>query len=221
MSIPVHRLSKQELIWLSKHKCKEHSHSFIDHYNCYLKENPHQEKLGFLDIETTNLKADFGIVLCYVIADDKSNKVYAKSITKHELSTCLDRKVIEQCIKDMSQFDRVCGYYSSKFDIPFLRTRALSLGIDFPEIDTILHTDLYYAVKHKLCLSSNRLANACTTLFGKTEKTRIDSEHWIKALMGDNDSLDYIFDHCVRDVQELKKLYHKLEYYRRKTNTSI
>ena len=217
---PVWRLAKKKIVEMAKWKC-EHGHTGLEHYSCWLKSNPGEEKIGFLDIETTNLKADFGIILCYAIADDLSDDVYSRVITKKDLRTCLDAKVILQCIKDMRQFDRIVTYYGTKFDIPFLRTRAISLGLDFPEYGEIIHNDLYYTVRNKLNISSNRLENACRTVFGVTEKTRIDADHWIKALMGDEDALAYIHDHNVKDVQETKRLYHRMETYRRKTDTTI
>lgn len=220
MAAPVHRLSKPKLVWLNSHKCK-HGHNYLEHWNCYLEENIEAEKVGFIDIETTNLKANFGIVLCYAIAEDVSDKVYTRCISKSDLRTCLDKKVVDSCIKDMRRFDRLIGYYSTKFDIPFLRTRAIALGLDFPEYGEIIHNDLYYTVRFKLCLNSNRLDNACRAVFGETEKTRIDADHWIKALMGDTTALSYIQDHNIRDVQETKRLYHKLEHFRHKTNTTI
>lgn len=220
MTVPIWRLPKKTIVNLAKWRC-EHSHSGLEHYNCWLKANPGEEKVGFWDLETTNLKADFGIILCYAIADGTSDKVYSRCITRNDLRTCLDEKVVKACINDLHRFDRVVGYYSTKFDGPFIRTRALALGIDFPEYGEMIHNDLYYTVRNKLNLSSNRLDNACRTIFGATEKTRIDAVHWIKALMGNQTALDYIQDHCIKDTTELKKLYHKLENYRRKTDTSI
>jgi hypothetical protein len=38
---------------------------------------------------------------------------------------------------------------------------------------------------------------------GKTEKTPIESNYWIGALMGQKKALDYILDHCMRDVRVL------------------
>lgn len=220
MPAPVHRLKKTKIVWLNRNKCR-HGHNFLEHWNCFLAEHPEEEKMGFLDIETTNLKADFGIIICYAIADDASDTVSFKSINKRDLRTCLDEKVVSQCIKDMRKYDRIIGYYSTKFDIPFLRTRAIALGLEFPEYGEIIHNDLYYTVRNKLNISSNRLDNACRTVFGETEKTRIDADRWIKALMGDEAALAYIQDHCIKDVQETKRLYHKLENYRKKTDTTI
>lgn len=217
---PVWRMSKQEIIALAKWRCK-HRETGLSHYNCYLKEAKVSEKLGFIDIECSNLSADFGIVLSYAIADGSSNKIYKRCITKNELKTCLDKKVVESCIKDMSKFDRLVGYYSSRFDIPFLRTRAIALGLDFPEVGFMYHNDLYFTVRNKLKLSRNRLDVACEALFGSTIKTKIKPTHWIRALMGEKEALKYILDHNVRDVKELKRLYFALLKYRRDTNTSI
>ena len=66
MSVPLHRLKKQELVWLATHRCR-HRHLYIEHYNCYLKEHPDREKIGFLDIESSNLDGDYGIMLSYWI----------------------------------------------------------------------------------------------------------------------------------------------------------
>uniref|UniRef100_A0A6M3KEA0 Putative RNase_H superfamily protein n=1 Tax=viral metagenome TaxID=1070528 RepID=A0A6M3KEA0_9ZZZZ len=217
---PVWRLAKKKIIEMAKWKCS-HGHTGLEHYSCWLKHNPDDEKVGFLDIETTNLKADFGIILSYAIADDKSDKIYNRCITKNDLKTCLDAKVVASCVADMRKFDRVIGFYSTKFDIPFIRTRAIALGLDFPEYGELIHNDLYYAIRNKLCISSNRLENACRVVLGATEKTRIDADHWIKALMGDEKAIAYIVDHNIKDVRETKKLYHRMENFRSKTDTSV
>lgn len=216
----VARIPKAELIRMSKWRCK-HGETGLSHYRCWLKEHPDAERIGFWDIETTNLKANYGIMLCYAIADANSDKVYTGCITKGQLKTCLDEKIVKDCIRDLRKFDRVIGYYSSRFDGPFLRTRALSLGVDFPEYGELLHNDLYYVVRNKLSLHSNRLEHACKALFGQTEKTKIEPNYWVKALMGDAESLAYIHDHCIHDVLELKKLYNRLHVFQKGASTSL
>lgn len=214
------RMKKLEIVWMSNHKCK-HNHTYLEHQNCYVKDFPNQERMGFIDIETTNLKADFGIILCYCIADQASDKIYERTITKKELSKDLDKKVVQQCLEDMGQFDRLVGYYSSRFDIPFIRTRAVSMNLPFPEYGGQLHQDLYFVIRNRFNLSSKRLENACRVLLGSTEKTRIHAQYWIRALQGDVGSLDYIRDHCKKDVTDLKKLYNKVIKYSRRTDTSV
>jgi uncharacterized protein YprB with RNaseH-like and TPR domain len=192
-------------------RCR-HGHPYLVHYNCYLKEHPERmDKIGFFDIETTNLKADFGIILCYAIKPLNTSKILQRSITKKELVTGeLDANVVRSCIKDMEKFDRLIGYYSKRFDAPFIRTRAVQLGIPFPAFGSIIHEDVYFIVRHRFCLSSNRLENAARVLCGNTEKNRIESKYWIAALQGNKIALDYIQDHNRRDVRDLEKLYKKV-----------
>ena len=79
-------------------------------------------------------------------------------------------------IRDISQFDKVIGYYSTKHDIPFLRTRcadvANRLGIpnEFPKFQAVKHYDLYYTVKYKLKLTRNSLEAVCR-FYGIKAKT--------------------------------------------------
>jgi uncharacterized protein YprB with RNaseH-like and TPR domain len=220
MSAPVHRMKKKEIVWLSTHRCK-HGHDFLEHYSCYLAENPDKERIGFLDLECSNLHASFGIILCFSLKTKGEDKIYRRVVTASDLRTCLDEKVVRQCIKNMGNFDRIVTFYGTKFDIPFLRTRAISLGVPFPEYGTMLHKDVYYIARAKLRLHSNRLDSVCNTLFGSTEKTRIEPDKWIKALMGDAKSLVYIQDHCDKDVTELEKVYNALIGYGRLNDTSV
>lgn len=220
MTINFSRMKKSEIVWMANHKCK-HCHTYLEHPQCYDTDHGRDQKIGFLDLECSNLEADFGIILCYCIADLNSDEILHKVITKKELGTCLDAEVTRDCIRSLKKFDKIITYYGTGFDLPFLRTRAVSQGIDFPEYGELVHNDMYYVVRNKFKLSRNRLDNVCQTLFGETEKTRITAEHWIKALQGNAASLAYILDHCKKDVTELKKLYNKIINYRRGSDVSI
>lgn len=217
---PVPQLTKAQLEMLYKGKCK-HGHRYISHYNCFLNEKPEGMRIGFFDIEASNLKADFGIVLCYCIKDSQSDKIYESCVTNKDLKKDLDAKVIKQLIKDFKQFDMVVTYYGTKFDLPFVRTRALNLGIDFPEFGSLFHRDAYYIIKSKMCMSSRRLENACRVILGHSDKTRIDSNHWLQGLRGEKESLDYILDHCRKDVTDLEALYNKVIGFTREVRRSI
>lgn len=216
---PVHRLSKKEIVWLSQHRCK-HRHTYLDHYSCYLEEVKPKERIGYLDIECSNLNADYGIIFSYCIKPRGDDNILYRVITKGELKKCLDREVVKSLINDISQFDRIVTFYGTKFDIPFCRTKAVYHGLDFPEYGQLMHTDLYYTMKHKFKLSSNRLENSCRVLLGKTQKTRLDPIHWIKALQGDEESLEYILEHNKYDVIDLELLHDKIEGFRRPVSNS-
>jgi len=212
---PIHRLKVDQIRWLGSHRCK-HGMTYLSHYNCYIAENPNQQRIGFIDIESSNLKADFGLMLCYCIKEQGTDKIYHRTVTEKELKHVLDKNVVKQCIKDMLKFDMLIGYYSTKFDIPFIRTRAAVHKIYFPTYGTLKHKDVYYMVRNKFCLSRNRQEVACRVLLGKTEKSHIVYTHWVKALQGNKKSLTYILDHCKRDVRDLERLYNHVINYRKR-----
>lgn len=215
------QLKKDEIVKLYNGRCS-HGHRYLEHYGCYIAENKNTKlRIGFLDIETSNLSADFGIILCYCIKVFQQRTILGKVITKADLETVLDKNVVKQLIEDMKEFDLLITYYGTKFDIPFIRTRAVAMGVPFPPFGSVQHKDMYYAVRNKFRLSSNRLENAGRVLLGETTKTRIDSKHWIKALQGDEKSLLYIYDHCMRDVSDLEAVYNKVIDFMRNGSKSI
>lgn len=209
--VPLHRLSKAQLVYLATHNCKEHGHKFMEHYNCYLAENPKEQKFGFLDIEASHLTADIGILLTWAIKDGDSHEVLHDSITKADIEHAKrgeeDKRVVRSLVEACKQFDVLVTYYGSKFDIPFMRTRAVALGIPFPHYGTLKQIDAYYAVKFKFKLISSRLVRACKALLGKSDKTEIDWDIWRAAARGEKNALAYVLDHNIKDVKDLEKLY--------------
>ena len=212
--------NSQQLHWLLTHKCT-HRHNYVRHFNCFIKEYNISERVGFLDIETSNLKANFGIVLCWCILDDKGELWVDWMDKKDVLSGNEDKRVVETCIDTILQFDRVCGHYSTYFDIPFLRTRALIHGLEFPGAGELFHTDVWRMARKSLCLHSNRQAVVAESLYGKTVKTRISHPDWRKAMMGDAESMAEVVDHCTKDVEDLKKNYETLLPFCRPVRSSI
>lgn len=208
MSAPIHRLKKDEIVKLSKNRCKAHKHSYLEHYNCYLKECPEaEERAGYFDIEASSLDADYGQVLCWCIKDGQSDKIYQSVLTKKDVDADLeDTRLLKELVETFAQFDRIYTYYGTGYDIPFVRARCLMKGIVFPEYGTLKHKDVYYTVKSKIKLSSRRLENACRQLLGSTGKTRIDAKFWRAGVRGDKKALTYIVDHCQQDVIDLERL---------------
>jgi uncharacterized protein YprB with RNaseH-like and TPR domain len=218
---PISRLRKDEILKLAKGRCK-HGHSYLEHYQCYKNDVEDTERVGFIDIESSNLKANFGIMLSYCIKIRGSDEILFDVITEKDMHCGeLDKRIVKHCIEDMKKFDRLIGHYSTKFDIPYIRTRALILGLDFPEYGDINHTDTYYMAKHKLCLSSNRQNVVAEAVQGEDIKSRIEPKYWIPALQGNKKALDYILDHNKRDVLQLEGNYNKLERFVRRINKSI
>lgn len=221
MKAPVWRLKKSEIIWLGTHYCK-HRHTYLAHYNCYLTEHPNEgEQIGFFDIETSNLDANYGIMFSYCIKPAGKREITGRLITSKELKKDLDKEVCKQLLIDISKFDKLVGYYSTKFDIPFIRTRCIRHGLEFPEYGQLFHKDVYYIIRNKFKLHRNRQEIACRFLLGKTEKTHLLPETWMRAMQGDKKSLQYIYDHNKRDVRDLERLYNKVINFHLPSNKSI
>jgi uncharacterized protein YprB with RNaseH-like and TPR domain len=213
---PVHRLKKSDIIWLANHRCDAHSMDYLSHYNCFLKENPNQKRVCFFDIETSHLKANLGVILSYCILDNQTGEIRYAVVDPKDLrkKDGRDRKVVRKCLDDLADFDLIVGYYSSRFDIPYIRTRAMIWGMEFPVYGTRQQKDLYYTVKYKFALHSNRLDVACRTILGHSDKTILDTDIWMDAAYsGDPEALAYILKHNKNDVTDLKKLYDKVLDY--------
>ena len=226
-----YKLKKKELqIYLTGY-CR-HRHKYTEHPNCFVKEvleNNGNYKRGFLDIETSNLAADFGIILSYSIKEEGSGKYYLGVINKEDVEKGeLDKNILKKLIQDLSNFDEIITYYGTAFDLKFIRSRYLYWknrdksfkDIKFPWYGYIKHKDVYYMAKNRLRLHRTRLEDVCRQLNIKG-KTHIEGEYWIKALSGDEKSLKYILKHNKADVLILEKVYHQLIPYVRETKRSI
>lgn len=168
---------------------------------------------GYLDIETTNLRADFAYIVSYAIKTKGNEVIYSGLITKKEIfDEQFDRRLVSDCIRDMLRFKRIYTYYGTRFDIPFIRTRALKWGLDFPPYGLIQHQDIYYLVKSKLCFSSNRLEKVCEFL-GIDGKTKLSGNIWVLAAVGNKECLQYIYQHNIADVSILEKVHERIKEY--------
>lgn len=221
---PITRLKKSEIVWLHTHRCR-HGHNYLEHYSCFLDESPKDSPMnltmGFLDIETSNLKANMGVIYSYCIKDSASETIYERLITKKELfSDDMDKQVVKSLIKDIQKFDILVTYYGTRFDIPFIRSRAVHHGLDYPSYGENIHIDLYYLIRNKFNLTRNSLKVACQFLLGETDKTIVEYKHWMKAMQGNKEALDYIIEHNRYDVLDLEKLYDKIIPFRKRMDTS-
>ena len=215
-----HALKKSELIDLMTKRCR-HGHSYLEHPSCWYKEGEKQPKVGYLDIETSNLKANYGMILTYVIKT-QGKKEYLTNVIKRKdiLARRFDKAVVKQLVEDMSGFDCLIGYFSSRFDMPFIRTRAMIHNIPFPAYGHIQHKDVYYMVKFKMCLNSNRLEVATNTL-GIAGKNHVIGPEWTMAGTGDAKALKYVLDHNIRDCDILEELHMRLEPFIRPGTKSL
>ncbi len=223
--VNLNRMNKAEMLWLVNHRCK-HGHKYISHFNCFLKENQVEERIGYLDIEASNLKANFGIVLTWAIKDGLSDYIYYDHLTNKDVTKfpeTEDRRILETCVETIREFDRIVTHYGGDFqyDNPYLRTRCLMMGVNFPVHGEVYHADTFGIAKRKLSLSSRRQDIIAEALFKESVKSRIDSAAWRGAVRGDTKCIKEVLDHNFRDVVELEKNFLAMRPFIKLTKKSI
>lgn len=165
-------------------------------------------KILVWDIEASNLKADYGIVLAFgykFVGEESANVLLISDFPKYKKDKTDDSAILKKAIEVMESADIWVTYYGKHFDIRFIKARMMYHGLGY--LPNIQHVDLYDHAKTHMLLSSGKLANVADFLKLPTEKTRIDGRLWVKAMSGDKQALEYIRDHCLRDVQLTEELY--------------
>src|SRR3990167_2204902 len=179
-------------------------------------------RVGFLDIETSDLNANIGWMISYGLLTT-SDKVYADLITRREImGTDIepDRRVVASCLKALNNVDVVVTYNGTNFDLKFLRARALRHGLLFPAYVQLLHIDLYFAAKSLLRLTNKRMGTV-TEFLEMAEKDHYSVDRWNRARRGDPKALDDILAHNIADLNVTRDLFISLAPYKKWIRRSI
>lgn len=180
-----------------------------------------EERIGFFDIEASHLKASIGNCISWAIKPAGKKAKFCCWTRKEAIDrNRLDKRVMKELLKELANYDLLVTYFGTGFDIKFIRTRAMILGLDFPEFGELRHFDVYYAVRNKMSLHSNRLAVATQTL-GIEGKTPLPPSIWSGARLGYKDSLKEVEVHNIEDVNILEELYNEILPYVQVTRKSI
>lgn len=164
------------------------------------------------DIEASGLNADFGIVLCVGFKTVGKGRPEVFNVldyrNKDKDLIRAERKLLIDVSEKLLTGDVWLTHYGSRgrYDLNFVNTRLLyhrlpMLPTKFPQIDT------WRVARNDLKLRSNRLVVISEFLGTKDEKNAIKPEQWIRALGGHEPSMDYIVEHCRRDVLVLEEVY--------------
>lgn len=159
------------------------------------------------DLETTNLTADFSVILCacikpfggepMVFRADEYNPNWASERSNDEAIT---RAIAEELAKHAI----VVTHYGSKFDIPYLRAKMVKHRI--MPLPPMFGIDTYAIAKPSFKVSSRRLENLAR-YFDLGKKHKVEGGLWVRAGMdGDIDALDEIVAHNILDCELLEKL---------------
>ena len=177
--------------------------------------------IGVFDIETTDLKADIGFMMSWAVYYPNEDRVVSDVIKKREVSNLsFDKRICKSLRKEFDNIDLLIGYYSTKFDIPYVRTRCLMNGVSFPEYGTIRHTDCFYAARGKVATSRKSLGVIAEAL-GVDDKTHEPKSVWRKARYGHEESLAKLLAYNENDCKVTWQVYNELKKYGKYTSKSI
>lgn len=187
-------------------------------------------KIGYLDIETSSLQADFGFMLSYAILVrdistrktelryDVVNKKDFEYAEKKKDADLKDERILNNLIEDMADLDCQIGHWfigKRRHDIPFIRSRcAINKISGFPKHRTVRYGDTqkWSAQIHRL--RSNSLSSIADAYDLSIHKTPISSKSWKNASsFATKKDLDYILDHNIKDCKITYQVHKHLEDY--------
>jgi uncharacterized protein YprB with RNaseH-like and TPR domain len=184
-------------------------------------------RVGYLDIEASDLSADWGFMLTWYIKPRGSRNYDFGIITQKEiLDGSYDYRITKELLLALDNYDVIYTHWGAdrRFDLPFIRTRAMVHNLEkmLPNYLEKFLFDTWPIARNKLRLRRNSLDNIARTL-GITGigKTYLDPLIWKRAHIGDKKSLEYIAKHNKHDVILLERVHKKLECVERKIYRSM
>lgn len=172
-------------------------------------------KILIWDLETTNLSADFGSILCVGwkwLGEDKVHIIAINDFPSFAKDPTNERELLREFLKVYDQADISITYFGGlgAFDLPFFQAKILEHSLDLPKKVEMM--DLFYTVKSNLKLSSKSLKNVAKFLKLKNQKDMrpLEGKVWQRARAFHEPSLNYVYDHCVDDINCLEELYFRL-----------
>lgn len=186
-------------------------------------------KIGYLDIETSGLTANFDIMLSWAILvrDTQTEKteirtgVIKRSDIEYALrerdADLIDKRLVTELIDAMSDIDCLVGHWfigKHRHDIPFTRSRcAINKISGFPKHRMVRYGDTQKWGSQIHRLSSNSLATIGDAYRVHVQKTPVKSKSWKLACLGDPKELNYVLIHNIKDVKLTHKIHKKMEEY--------
>jgi len=166
------------------------------------------KELDFIsfDIETSNLNADFSILMTACIKPyGKDTIVFrADNYPEWEKDRANDYRITVDVSNELKKHAVVITHYGQYFDIPFLRAKMQKHGLD--PLPLMYGIDTWRIAKNNFKVSSRRLKNL-GTYFDIGDKEGVEGNLWMEAAYnGSKEAMDKIVEHNVIDVEVLEKL---------------
>jgi len=175
------------------------------------------------DLETTDLKALMGRVLCcsfmeitppgtalrrpYTFRGDRAPWMNVPTSKWHEDPEAIsDAKLVVAIRDELERYNMIVSWNGKLFDAAFLNARLLKIR-ERP-LRPQFHLDsMWYAAGSSNRIGSRKLDNVQRFLGLSESKTPITWEDWQRAGMGNMKAFNQVVKHCEQDVKVLAQAY--------------
>lgn len=162
-------------------------------------------RMCVFDIETHDLAAPFGPLLCASVYDISSGEMKTfrqdEYLKARKAKSIMDDTALLCDLRDhLETFNLTMGWYTKGFDIPHIRSR---LALANERILTEqLHVDgvWYFKGWRGLKFGSAKLGKVAKNLKTANQKPEVEAEVWMGAKAGDKVCMDEVVDRCEADV---------------------
>lgn len=177
-------------------------------------------KTAIVDVETTNLNPTHGWTICAVVMNYNTGKLKIFRIDQYKTygrRKWDDKLLIKSLIDELRNYDVIVTYNGTRFDKKWISTLSLYWGIK--PLGEVYHVDVYKVVKRNFKMYNYKLQTLINYLNSReleeyiVEKTPIDTINYKRAITGDKKGIDYVVDHCKRDVEALTQIYDLIKPY--------
>ena len=160
------------------------------------------------DLESSNLKADFSILLSAVIKPFGLPPVVFRADSYPTWSTqrANDKQIVTDIAQELTKHAIILTHYGStgNFDIPFLQAKLVHHGL--PPLPPLFGVDTFRIAKRNFQVSSRRL-KSLASFFDLGGKEAVDGQLWVDAAYnGSREAMDKIVKHNIIDCEILEKL---------------
>lgn len=158
------------------------------------------------DVETSNLAADFSILLTACIKPYGREPIVFRADHYHDWvdDRADDSQIVRDVAEELRKHAVVVAHFGSGFDIPFLRAKMVKHGLE--PLPPMFGIDTWRIAKQNFRVSSRRLKNLAS-FFDIGEKELVEGGLWMEAAYsGSKEAMDRIVAHNIQDVLVLERL---------------
>jgi uncharacterized protein YprB with RNaseH-like and TPR domain len=160
----------------------------------------------FFDIETSNLTADFSILMTAAIKPYGLPPIVfrADDYPTWDGNRKNDYQITKDVADELRRHAVVVTHYGQYFDIPYIRAKMQKHGLE--PLPPMFGIDTWQIAKKNFKVSTRRL-KGLGEFFDIGEKDPVEGNLWMEAAYnGSREAMDRIVAHNIRDVELLERL---------------